>query len=55
MSKQAQRKAMIVVVGKRVQLNRRPVLTVGTVKYVGTVCFAEGIWVGVELDRRGNL
>ncbi|CAO3595054.1 unnamed protein product [Absidia cylindrospora] len=52
MNKQAQRKAMIVVVGKRVQLNRRPVLTVGTVKYVGTVSFAEGIWVGVELDRR---
>ncbi|KAI9304320.1 hypothetical protein BJ944DRAFT_163813 [Cunninghamella echinulata] len=48
----ARQKSKMLVVGKRVQLNRRPVLTVGTVKYVGPVSFADGIWVGVELDRR---
>ncbi|KAI9483098.1 MAG: hypothetical protein EXX96DRAFT_476819 [Benjaminiella poitrasii] len=37
---------------RRVQLIRRPALTVGTVAYVGHVNFAEGIWIGVELDRR---
>ncbi|KAI8065638.1 hypothetical protein BC940DRAFT_303896 [Gongronella butleri] len=45
-------KSTLLVVGKRVQLLRRPVLTVGTVKYMGPVCFATGLWVGVELDRR---
>ncbi|KAI8388461.1 uncharacterized protein BYT42DRAFT_611500 [Radiomyces spectabilis] len=44
--------SMMITVGKRVQLIRRPVLTVGTVAYIGHVVFAEGIWVGVELDRR---
>ncbi|KAG0184989.1 Dynactin subunit 1 [Apophysomyces sp. BC1034] len=39
-------------IGKRVQLTRRPILTVGTVVYVGHVGFADGIWIGVELDRR---
>jgi hypothetical protein len=38
---------------KRVQLTRRPTLTVGTVEYIGHVNFADGVWVGVELDRRG--
>ncbi|KAI8081446.1 uncharacterized protein BX664DRAFT_340408 [Halteromyces radiatus] len=52
LTKQAQRKSSMIVVGKRVQLTRRPVLTVGTVKYVGPVSFADGIWIGVELDRR---
>ncbi|KAI8375811.1 hypothetical protein BD560DRAFT_391990 [Blakeslea trispora] len=37
---------------RRVQLARRPVPTVGTVVFIGHVNFAEGIWVGVELDRR---
>ncbi|ORX61682.1 hypothetical protein DM01DRAFT_1316518 [Hesseltinella vesiculosa] len=45
-------KANLLVVGKRVKLVRRPVLTIGTVKYLGPVDFAEGQWVGVELDRR---
>ncbi|CAO3639984.1 unnamed protein product [Cunninghamella blakesleeana] len=52
LSSQARQKSKMLVVGKRVQLTRRPVLTVGTVKYVGPVLFAEGTWVGVELDRR---
>lgn len=54
LSSQARQKSKMLVVGKRVQLTRRPVLTVGTVKYVGPVLFAEGTWVGVELDRRGK-
>ncbi|KAG1076870.1 hypothetical protein G6F42_025229 [Rhizopus arrhizus] len=34
-----------------VQLTRRPPLTVGTVEFIGHVNFADGIWIGVELDR----
>ncbi|KAI8635696.1 CAP Gly-rich domain-containing protein [Parasitella parasitica] len=37
---------------RRVQLTRRPTLTVGTVEFIGHVNFAEGVWIGVELDRR---
>ncbi|OAD01971.1 hypothetical protein MUCCIDRAFT_144322 [Mucor lusitanicus CBS 277.49] len=37
---------------KRVQLTRRPTLTVGTVEFIGHVEFADGVWIGVELDRR---
>ncbi|KAI9303972.1 hypothetical protein BJ944DRAFT_267544 [Cunninghamella echinulata] len=41
-----------VTVGKRVELIHRPILTTGTVAFVGHVAFADGIMVGVELDRR---
>lgn len=45
--------APMVGMHKRVQLTRRPTLTVGTVEYIGHVNFADGVWIGVELDRRG--
>lgn len=45
--------APMVGMHKRVQLTRRPALTVGTVEYIGHVNFADGVWIGVELDRRG--
>ncbi|GAA5809429.1 hypothetical protein MFLAVUS_002837 [Mucor flavus] len=44
--------APLVALNRRVQLTRRPMLTVGTVLFVGHVDFADGIWIGVELDRR---
>lgn len=46
--------APMVGMNRRVQLTRRPVLTVGTVLFIGHVNFSEGIWIGVELDRRGK-
>ncbi|KAI7894160.1 uncharacterized protein EV154DRAFT_499511 [Mucor mucedo] len=48
----AQVSAPLVGMNRRVQLTRRPVLTVGTVMFIGRVNFSEGIWIGVELDRR---
>lgn len=45
--------APMVGMHRRVQLTRRPTLTVGTVEFIGHVNFADGIWIGVELDRRG--
>lgn len=44
----------IIGLNKRVQLIRRPNITVGTILFIGHVDFAEGIWLGVELDRRGK-
>ncbi|CAO0800528.1 unnamed protein product [Mucor circinelloides] len=44
--------APMVGMHRRVQLTRRPTLTVGTVEFIGHVNFADGIWIGVELDRR---
>lgn len=52
-SLQSQVSAPMVGLHRRVQLTRRPTLTVGTVEFIGHVNFAEGIWIGVELDRRG--
>ncbi|KAI8065599.1 hypothetical protein BC940DRAFT_275883 [Gongronella butleri] len=46
-------RAMITpVVGARVELRRRPLPTHATIKYVGPVDFANGTWIGVELDSR---
>ncbi|KAI8979203.1 hypothetical protein BDF20DRAFT_486474 [Mycotypha africana] len=42
-------------IGQKVELLRRPLPTLGTIKYIGPVDFAKGIWVGVELESRvGN-
>jgi hypothetical protein len=39
----------------QVRLLRRTDDTVGTVRFIGEVGFADGTWIGVELDRRGEL
>jgi hypothetical protein len=39
-------------VGYKVELLRRPLPTQGTIKYIGPVEFANGTWVGVELESR---
>jgi dynactin complex subunit len=39
----------------RVRLLRRTDDTIGTIRFIGEVDFADGTWVGVELDRRGKL
>jgi hypothetical protein len=54
-SLQSQVSAPMVGLHRRVQLTRRPTLTVGTVEYIGHVNFADGVWIGVELDRRGKI
>lgn len=41
--------------GMRVRLLRRTDNTVGTIRFIGEVDFADGVWIGVELDRRGKL
>ncbi|CAM0139926.1 unnamed protein product [Umbelopsis sp. WA50703] len=38
--------------GMRVRLLRRTDDTVGTIRFIGEVDFADGVWIGVELDRR---
>ncbi|KAI8149927.1 hypothetical protein BJV82DRAFT_662027 [Fennellomyces sp. T-0311] len=40
------------VIGAKIELLRRPLPTLGTIKYVGPVNFAKGTWVGVELESR---
>ncbi|KAI8987416.1 hypothetical protein BDF20DRAFT_910041 [Mycotypha africana] len=39
-------------VGDKVELLHRPLPTLGTIKYIGPVQFAEGPYVGVELESR---
>ncbi|KAG0740459.1 hypothetical protein G6F57_001655 [Rhizopus arrhizus] len=42
-------------IGQKVELLRRPLPTLGTIKYIGSVEFSKGTWVGVELESRvGN-
>ncbi|KAI8381031.1 uncharacterized protein BYT42DRAFT_565019 [Radiomyces spectabilis] len=40
------------VIGTKVELLRRPLPTLGTIKYIGSVEFAKGTWVGIELESR---
>lgn len=42
-------------VGQRVQILNKPVLTMGTILYVGKVENRPGHFLGVELDRSGEL
>ncbi|CEP18473.1 hypothetical protein [Parasitella parasitica] len=39
-------------VGDKIELLRRPLPTMGTIRYIGPVQFAEGLYVGVELESR---
>ncbi|KAL7319792.1 hypothetical protein PS15m_002885 [Mucor circinelloides] len=39
-------------VGDKIELLRRPLPTMGTIKYIGPVQFAEGPYIGVELESR---
>ncbi|CEI96983.1 hypothetical protein RMCBS344292_11126 [Rhizopus microsporus] len=42
-------------IGQKVELLRRPLPTLGTIKYIGMVEFSKGTWVGIELESRvGN-
>jgi hypothetical protein len=45
---------VIPTVGAKVELLRRPLPTLGTIKYIGDVNFAKGTWVGIELESRGK-
>ncbi|KAI7900659.1 uncharacterized protein BX663DRAFT_517153 [Cokeromyces recurvatus] len=40
------------VLGDKIELLRRPLPTLGTIKYIGPVQFAEGPYIGVELESR---
>ncbi|KAH8555987.1 CAP Gly-rich domain-containing protein, partial [Umbelopsis sp. PMI_123] len=39
-------------VGSRVELTGRPLETLGRVRYIGSVSFSPGEWIGVEIDER---
>ncbi|KAI9025870.1 hypothetical protein CLU79DRAFT_833668 [Phycomyces nitens] len=46
---------VVPVIGAKVELLRRPLPTLGKIKYIGPVSFSKGTWVGVELESRlGN-
>jgi hypothetical protein len=45
----------IPTVGDKVELLRRPLPTMGTIKYIGPVEFANGTHVGIELESRRKL
>ncbi|KAI8089260.1 uncharacterized protein BX664DRAFT_263824 [Halteromyces radiatus] len=40
------------IVGAKVELLRRPLPTLGRIKFIGNVQFSKGTWVGVELESR---
>jgi hypothetical protein len=42
-------------IGQKVELLRRPLPTLGTIKYIGMVEFSKGTWVGIELESRGKI
>lgn len=42
-------------VGDRVKVLHRPLPTYGTIQYVGPVQFADGLYIGIELDNRCNI
>ncbi|GAN00744.1 hypothetical protein MAM1_0002d00166 [Mucor ambiguus] len=42
-------------VGDKIELLRRPLPTMGTIKYIGPVQFADGPYIGVELESRCKL
>ncbi|KAI9490638.1 hypothetical protein BDB00DRAFT_768414 [Zychaea mexicana] len=44
--------AVMPVLGAKVELLRRPLPMLGTIKYIGEVHFAKGTYVGVELENR---
>lgn len=44
--------AALPVLGNKIELLRRPLPTMGTIKYIGPVRFAEGTYIGVELESR---
>jgi hypothetical protein len=39
-------------IGDKIKLLNRPLPTLGTIKYIGPVEFAEGPYIGVELESR---
>ena len=43
---------LVPAVGSKVELLRRPLPTMGTIKYIGPVQFAQGQYIGVELESR---
>ncbi|OBZ86350.1 hypothetical protein A0J61_05604 [Choanephora cucurbitarum] len=40
------------VLGDKIELLRRPLPTMGTIRYIGPVQFAEGQYIGIELESR---
>jgi hypothetical protein len=44
--------APLPVLGDKIELLRRPLPTMGTIKYIGPVEFADGPYIGVELESR---
>lgn len=43
------------VLGDKIELLRRPLPTMGTIRYIGPVQFAQGPYIGIELESRCKL